>query len=149
MDKVIMIIILWMIWCLILMIPLSIIASAYNRKINMKIELLEIEFEKEGKSLERVTELLNFLKKLTAEITVIKFREYQDQIQLDKTTRIKMSDLAKAIANEVKKALVEEKIDLSSYALTEEYLHWYLVQNAVMMVKNILEKAIDDSDLFI
>jgi len=106
----------------------------------------ELEEENSKVSTEYSEKLLEFVKMLTSQISILQFRTFIDGHDMDKVTRAQIQELAKSIAVTVNKSINIDNIDFDSALFTKEFYEGYIIENALINVKTLLQKAINEEE---
>ena len=120
----------------------------YMKLQNQYNELKEIyEFLKNSnkeKSTEYSNKILEYIRMLVGQIAMIKFRTYEDGHQFDKTTKANIEKLITEIANSVHESLNRANISFDDTLFKEDFLNDYIIQTTIIVIKDMLEKAVDN-----
>jgi hypothetical protein len=94
-------------------------------------------------SVKYTTDMLQFIRTFTSQVSVIQFRTFSDTRKLDKVTREQVQNIAKDVAEIVKKSIIEDHIDTDKMLVSMDFVDTYIVDCAVINVKNLLDKAVE------
>lgn len=89
-------------------------------------------------------ELLKFIRSIIAQIAVVKFRTFTDSKDLTKVTRKNVTDVVADVAIETNLYISRDELAISSTLLTPDFLNKYIVENSVIIVKDLFKKVIED-----
>lgn len=85
---------------------------------------------------------LDFLKELCQQTTLLKFRDFIDTHEIDKTTRSNYASLVDVSATTVHQSLQQDKIDPEQLLVSSEYLDNYIIELCSLTVRDLLSKTV-------
>lgn len=88
-------------------------------------------------------EIIEFIRYLSMQISVLRYREFADGIQLEKVNRNQIQELVKNIAVEVNNAINRDTFSLSETILTESFYVDYMISTISNSVKKLMEDGIE------
>lgn len=91
-------------------------------------------------------EILEFIRYLAMQVSILRHREFMDKIQLEKVNRSQIQELIKEVAIEVNEAINRENFSLSETILTEDFYANYLISTISNTVKKLIEDGIEEYD---
>lgn len=92
-------------------------------------------------------EILDFVKTFTAQIAALKFRSFIDSRDLSKVTKEQTKKLVDEVARTVKDHLETSKIEQDSLIFSMTFLDKYIVDLSVTAVKDLLRRAVAESNI--
>lgn len=138
MVLVCIIVILWFIITMTIFIKLK---SKYEKD-NRSLKILQ-EGNK-GKILDYSKQVLEFIRMLVGQVAVIKFRTFVDNNDLRKVTKGATEKLVADVATTVNKSINTGNMSLENTIYSREFFDQYIVDTSVIMIKEMLDKAIGD-----
>ena len=88
--------------------------------------------------------LLDYIRDIVSQVSVLKFRSFMDEHKLELTNRTHYSRLVGEISKTIHDSINQENLDYSNLVFTEQYLDNYIIQSSMMFTKDLLERAISD-----
>jgi sulfur relay (sulfurtransferase) DsrC/TusE family protein len=107
---------------------------------------LEPTVEDHLRNLKYSNKLLEFIKMIVGTITVLKFRSFKDSHDMTKITKSNVQDLVKEIAESSYTSIELESIDFECLNFTKEFYEQYIVDTAVIYVKESLIRTYGEAD---
>ena len=145
-----MIILLCYIGLLYSMIKMSIGLYRYFKvkQENLRNEIIyrQLEIENKNKTVEYSDKALELIRSIVGQIAVLKFRTFQDGRDMAKVTKTNVEELVKDIANMANGSLNMNNIFLDDTFFTKEFVEKYIVETAVILVKQMMEKTVNNMD---
>ena len=89
-------------------------------------------------------ELLEFIRKLSIQLSVIKFKEFIDEHEIDKITKSQIQKLVTETASMVNSSFSKDPIDFDNLLVSREFLDEYIVQTSIMAIKDLLERSVTE-----
>lgn len=105
---------------------------------------LEDEIRKKQSAPGYTGSVMEFIRDLTAQVAVLKFREFADSRSLEKVTKEHTKHLIQDIANSVKGYIDQNKLDEEGLLVSPQFMNEYIINMSVNCVKDLLKKAVDD-----
>jgi hypothetical protein len=103
--------------------------------------------EENNKSIADYSEkLLEFIRMLTTQISVLKFRTFVDNHEMDKITKANIQKLVAEVAESVNTSINSTNIDFDDILFTKEFYENYIVETSLITIKNLLNKTINDEE---
>lgn len=106
----------------------------------MELQNQEIEKIQKDQSIEYSRNLMKYLREFIGQITVIKFKTFIDSHNMDKITEINIKKLIDDIATTTNNSINRSNILFDNTIITKEFYESYIVETAIMLVKEMLEK---------
>lgn len=119
----------------------------HSYELNDKIKECENEIRIRDDKINRIDnslKLVDFIRDITGQWVVIKFKNFNDGHNLTKVTEENIKKLVSEIAIEVRRAIRYNEIDFESLVLTQEFYDKYIVNSAVILVKDMLDKVVNN-----
>lgn len=102
----------------------------------------------QGENIESLTsysqKLLDFVKMLTTQVAILKFKTFVDNHEIEKVTKVNVRELAGLVANTVKDSINIDNIDFSDILFTKEFYEDYIIEVSITTIKSLLEKTISE-----
>lgn len=95
-------------------------------------------------SIEYSNKMLDFLKRISMEQSVIKYKEFIDNHELSKITKHQIQSLVSEIAIEIDNSLVYEYIDYDNLLYSRDYVETYVINVVSMSIKDQLDKSMSE-----
>ena len=99
----------------------------------------------EDKKLEYSKNVMEFGRNLAAQSSIMMFHEYIDNHQVDKLTRIQLSELIKDISTSINISIDYTQIDFNRTIFTREYFQRFIVNTVVNSTKSLFNKYLDEN----
>lgn len=124
-----------------------------KKYIKQKTEHEQLRVENENKTVAHSEAMMNLIRTIVGQIAVLKFREFQDKHKMDpeintddgwKINRQNFETLIEDIARSSLGSLNIKNIDFDELFFTQKFYENYIIQTSIMIVKQMLEKSIDD-----
>ena len=106
----------------------------------MELQNQEIEKIQKDQSIEYSRNLMKYLREFIGQITVIKFKTFIDSHNMDKITEINIKKLIDDIATTTNNSINRSNILFDNTIITKEFYESYIVETAIILVKEMLEK---------
>jgi hypothetical protein len=102
---------------------------------------------KEDKELIEYSNLvLDTLRELVGQISVISFKSFCDQHELSKVNKTHISNLAKNIAIEIRSGFNADNFELNDLMMKEEFYNSYIVNLALMNINDLMKQYVIDME---
>lgn len=131
---------IWLVHSLIVLAKLKIQES----KMNQMYKQLQSENTKEATNYSE--KVLEYTKMFIGQITVLKFKAYVDNHEIDKVTKANIQNLASDVATTVHKSINLDNIQFDDTLFTKEFYEQYIIDSSLMHVKRLLEKTINANE---
>lgn len=118
-----------------------------QNEIEVKREANKIAAKNDHSSLEYSNGLLDFVKTVVAQTTVLKFRSFIDNRDVSKITLTQLKKFVQEIVPLIHDSLVIGNMDLNGVMFTERFLNIYIIETSMIMAKELLDKAINEEDM--
>lgn len=115
-------------------------------ELNNARKIDELDYSNRLSSITYTNELLKFIRMFIAQVAVIKMRSFSDNRDIKKVTRKNVSDLVQEVAKEVNMYINRNELNSSFTLLTPDFLDKYIIENTIIIVKDLFNKTIDDYD---
>ena len=90
--------------------------------------------------------ILEFVKMFTTQVSVLQFRTFVDNHDIEKVTRKQLQQLVSDVAETVHNSIKIDKIDFEDTLFTKEFYESYIVDTSMIIIKSLLDKVIDGDD---
>ena len=110
------------------------------------IEYRKLESENKNKTVEYSNKVLELIRSIIGQIAVIKFKNFQDKHEMTKVTEANVKALVNEVATMAYGSLNMENIFLEDTFFTKEFMEQYIVDTTVILIKQMMEKTINDID---
>lgn len=119
-----------------------------TKELELKLQRDEIKYKSEHRnrqeSLRYSEDMLDFIKLVVAQVSVIQFRKFTDGHKMEKVTLAQVKNIVSEIAGTVNKAIIRDNIEFDTTIFTREFFDSYIIETTSMFVKQLLEKYIID-----
>ena len=127
---------------LLVLIVLLMFVSSKNSNVTLQ-NAQQLEYEKLTWRITYTKQTLDFLKELCQQTALLKFRDFIDTHELDKTTRSNYASLVDVSATTVHQSLQQDKIDPEQLLVSSEYLDNYIIEICSITIRDLLAKTVD------
>lgn len=143
-------------YVLLVILLITILTSVYliikYRRAKAKLNELEqlVEKSKEEYRMRNVdysNKLLDYIKIFVAQVASIKFRNFIDTHDITKINKTIVGGLIEEIAIEVKNSINDNNVIFQDALFTKEFYDGFIVQSTTIIVKDLLEKVIENNDM--
>lgn len=104
--------------------------------------LHDLKEANQEKVVEYSKQLLDFIRMMVSQIAVIRFRTFVDNNDMSKITKSSIEKLVHDVASTVKQSINISNVSIENTVYSEEFFDRYIVETSVIMVKDLLDKAI-------
>lgn len=109
-----------------------------------EIEYQRLENENKNKTVEYSNKVLELIRSIVGQIAVLKFRTFQDTHDMTKITKANIEALVKDVAEMANKSLNMNNIFLEDTFFTKEFVEKYIVETAIIIIKQMTDKAVNE-----
>ena len=109
-----------------------------------EIEYQRLENENKNKTVEYSNKVLELIRSIVGQIAVLKFRTFKDTHDMEKVTKANVEGLVKDVANMANKSLNMNNIFLDDTFFTKEFVEQYIVETSVILIKQMMDKAVSE-----
>ena len=88
--------------------------------------------------------MLDFVKMLTSQIAVLRFRTFVDTHELDKITKANVQKLVTDVAETVHNSINIDNIDFEDMLFNKEFFEKYIIETSLITIKSLLDKAVNE-----
>lgn len=138
--SIMIIVVIWFI------ISLTVLSKLNNKYLKDAEDLKELKEANGERIIDYSKQMLEFIKMMVGQVSVIKFRTYIDNNKLDKTAKPNIEKIVEDVANTVNDAINVNNISLKDTIYTKEFFEQYIVETSILMIKQMLEKTIDEEN---
>lgn len=120
--------------------------SYKDKKMNTKAIQNELNLMMEKTNAESIkysTDMLNFIRSMISQVSVLKFNAFKDSHNKEKIMRFTVAELAQTVAIEVRKSLDLTKFRRDMLLYSQEFIDTFIIETSIMMVKELWEKDFD------
>jgi hypothetical protein len=103
----------------------------------------ELKYNSDRSRINYTISLMKFLKDFSGEITIMKFHEFRDKVDFTKVNEEKIKRLIEDIATTINSSINWHNISIEESLLNEEFYNTYIVNNTIIIVKELTSKVID------
>lgn len=140
---VIAIMLIVVIWFIISLVVLYKLRNKFNK--DSKI-LEDMKESNKHKMVEYSTQVLEFIRMMVGQVAVLKFRTFVDSNDLSKVSKSSVEKLVADVAASVNNSMNMVNLSLENTVYSKEFFEQYIIETSVLMVKDLLDKAIGDKD---
>ena len=90
-------------------------------------------------------QLLDFIQRITIQSSVLKYKEFVDNHELDKITRAQVQNLVTDTTVETKEHINLDLIDYDELLYDRQFIEMYIIQTSITTIKKLLEKSVNES----
>lgn len=137
---IMLIVVIWFIISLVVLYKL-------RNKFNKDSKLLEdMKESNKNKMVEYSKQVLEFIRMMVGQIAVLKFRTFVDTNDLSKVSKSAIEKLVADVAESVNRSMNMVNLSLENTVYSKEFFEQYIVETSVLMIKDLLDKAIGEKD---
>lgn len=137
---IMLIVVIWFIISLVVLYKL-------RNKFNKDSKLLEdMKESNKNKMVEYSKQVLEFIRMMVGQIAVLKFRTFVDTNDLSKVSKSTIEKLVADVAESVNMSMNMVNLSLENTVYSKEFFEQYIVETSVLMIKDLLDKAIGEKD---
>jgi len=117
-----------------------------NKYFGTKRELLQNEKSllHQRMCINNTNDVLEFVKDVTASTAVTKFRTFKDGRDMSKITSANVEELVKEVASASFESINLERFYENDVLFTSDYYMSYITETSIILIKELLEKAVND-----
>lgn len=108
--------------------------------------LKELQEGNKDKVLDNSKQLLEFIRMMVGQVAVLKFRTFMDTRDIEKSTKSNIEGLVKEVATTVNASLNMSNISIENTIYSKEFFEQYIVETSVIIVKDLLDKSLNDDE---
>jgi len=105
---------------------------------------LQIQSDNHNTATEYSEKMLDFVKMLTSQIAVLRFRTFVDTHELDKITKANVQKLVTDVAETVHNSINIDNIDFEDMLFNKEFFEKYIIETSLITIKSLLDKAVNE-----
>lgn len=134
---------------LVVIIVIILIAQYIMQQQDQEIKELKAKIESDNDNIadidtiEYSQKLIDFIKSLTIEIAILKYKEYIDSHEFEKLQKTHIAQIAEDTAKSVHDAINFDIIDFDDVLYTKEFYESFIIKTSLASVKSLLEKSLD------
>lgn len=137
------------------LISISYLASTLSKYMKLRESRLNLEIgyakfikENEKQSTKYSKEILELIRKVIAQIAILKFRTFRDRHadKINLVTQSNIESLAGDVAESVYKSLNPEVLTFKDTFFTKEFYESFIVETSILMVKDLWAKTLKEID---
>ena len=95
--------------------------------------------------IEYTEKMMEFIRQFTIQISVIRYRQFLDEHELDKITKSQIQKLVTETATAVNESFSQEPIKYDELLLTKDFVNTYIIQTSILAIKDLLEKSVNEN----
>lgn len=118
-----------------------------QKSLENDIEYRRLEVENKNKTVEYSNKVLELIRSIVGQIAVLKFRTFQDTHDMSKVTKTNVEGLVKEVAGMANNSLNMNNIFLDDTFFTKEFYEKYIVETSIILIKQMVDKAITELDI--
>lgn len=130
----------WLVNSIIILTKLKIEESKRNQM------YLQLQEENTKNIADYSEKLLEFIKMLTSQIAILKFRTFVDNHEIDKITKANIQNLVADVAETVNVSINADHIDFDDVLFTKEFYENYIIDTSLITIKGLLNKTINEEE---
>lgn len=143
-DRITVILIVLMVISFIWLINSTILLIRLIKQQNQYQKIYNHMKDKNDKDLvEYSTKTLEFIKNITNQVAVLKFRTFIDSHDITKITKANIEKLVGDVADTVYKSINSTNIIFDDTLYTKNFYEKYIIEMALISIKNLLDRTID------
>lgn len=131
----------------------TLIALSLRSYFTLKREELEVQREgnrlmalNDHSSLKYSEDLLDLIRNIVDQVAVMKFKNFTDTHDIEKVNIPPVKGLVEDVATDVHNALILDNVKFNEAIFTEAFLNQYIIDVAMIAVKQLLSKYVDEYD---
>lgn len=110
------------------------------------IEYRRLESENKNKTVEYSNKVLELIRSIVGQIAVLKFRTFKDNHDMTKITIANVETLVSDVAKMANNSLNMNNIFLDDTFFTKQFVEQYIVETAIIFIKEMIDKSIGEID---
>lgn len=89
------------------------------------------------------TDMINFIKVLCQQTSLLRFRDFIDNHEISKTTRSNYAAIVDETARSIHNSLMRTNIKYDDLLVSQEYINTYIIEVTSITIRDLLEKTIE------
>ena len=89
------------------------------------------------------TDMIDFIKVLCQQTSLLRFRDFIDNHEISKTTRSNYAAIVDETARSIHNSLMETNIKYDDLLVSQEYVNTYIIEVTSITIRDLLEKTIE------
>lgn len=89
-------------------------------------------------------QLLDFIQRIAVQSSVMKYKEFVDNHEIDKITRTQVQNLVTDTTVETKERINLDIINYDDLLYDRQFLEIYIIQTSITSIKRLLEKSVQE-----
>lgn len=115
-----------------------------HQSLKNDIEYRRLDNENKNKTVEYSNNILELIRSIVGQIAVIKFRTFRDSHDMTKITESNVKALTREVAEMANRSLNMNNIFFKDTFFTEEFYKKYIIETSIILVKQMVEKKIEE-----
>lgn len=89
------------------------------------------------------TDMIDFIKVLCQQTSLLRFRDFIDNHEISKTTRSNYAAIVDETARSIHNSLMRTNIKYDDLLVSQEYINTYIIEVTSITIRDLLEKTIE------
>ena len=89
------------------------------------------------------TDMIDFIKVLCQQTSLLRFRDFIDNHEISKTTRSNYAAIVDETARSIHNSLMRTNIKYDDLLVSQEYVNTYIIEVTSITIRDLLEKTIE------
>ena len=89
------------------------------------------------------TDMIDFIKVLCQQTSLLRFRDFIDNHEISKTTRSNYAAIVDETARSIHNSLIGTNIKYDDLLVSQEYVNTYIIEVTSITIRDLLEKTIE------
>lgn len=89
------------------------------------------------------TDMIDFIKVLCQQTSLLRFRDFIDNHEISKTTRSNYAAIVDETARSIHNSLMKTNIKYDDLLVSQEYVNTYIIEVTSITIRDLLEKTIE------
>ena len=89
------------------------------------------------------TDMIDFIKVLCQQTSLLRFRDFIDNHEISKTTRSNYAAIVDETARSIHNSLMRTNIRYDDLLVSQEYINTYIIEVTSITIRDLLEKTIE------
>ena len=89
------------------------------------------------------TDMIDFIKVLCQQTSLLRFRDFIDNHEISKTTRSNYATIVDETARSIHNSLMRTNIKYDDLLVSQEYVNTYIIEVTSITIRDLLEKTIE------
>lgn len=89
------------------------------------------------------TDMIDFIKVLCQQTSLLRFRDFIDNHEISKTTRSNYATIVDETARSIHNSLMRTNIKYDDLLVSQEYVNSYIIEVTSITIRDLLEKTIE------